>query len=222
MCVFDQRDQVVDLDDVRVDRADVYSLATGSWREIDATILRPLCLISSSVAITETVFWLATLTSESDTDSEFVVSFHIGSESFTLLNGPPLPASRANSYSNVLAVCHDKLAMFRHYIVGNFESCSFDLWVLEESGVDRESWLKMYSVGPFSTILYPLSIWRGEVVCRAEVNRDGNDDLRRMETVVSLFNPLRNELKNLPAAHRDEFCYVPFTYAESLVPVSNI
>ncbi|TKY71483.1 putative F-box protein [Spatholobus suberectus] len=225
MSVFDEEDQIVVLDDVRVDRAEVYSLTTGSWREIDATNLRPLCLVSSSVATTGTIFWLATMTSDSDTDSEFVVSFDIGRELFTLLNGPPLPPSPTRSYSNVLVVYNDKLAMFRHYIIGNFESCSFDLWVLEDvrnhtCGGPGESWVKMYSVGPFSRILYPLSIWRDEIVCREELSRDGNE-YRGVETVLSLFNPLSNELKKLPG-NRDEYCYVPFTYAESLVPVGNI
>ena len=223
MGVFDEEHQVVVLDNVRVDRAEVYSLTTGSWRQIDATKLRPLCLVSSSVATTETIFWLATMTSDSDTDSEFVVSFDIGREMFTLLNGPPLPPSPTRSYDNVLAECNDKLAVFRHYIIGDYESCSFDLWVLEDvhnHTSSGESWIKMYSVGPFSRVLYPLSIWRDLIVCREELSRRGNN-YRIVETVLSLFNPLSNELKKLPA-NRDEFCYVPFTYVESLVPVGHI
>ncbi|RDX79670.1 putative F-box protein, partial [Mucuna pruriens] len=200
MCVFDQLDQVLILDDVRVDRAQVYSLATGSWREIDAVNLRPLCLVSSSVSTAGTIFWLATMASDSDADSEFVVSFDIGRESFALLNGPPLPPSPTLPYSNVLAVCNDKLAMFRHYIIGIFESCCFDLWVLEDVHTHthtraRESWVKM-----------------------EELSRH---DYRGLETVLSLFNPLTNELKKLPA-HTHDFCYVPFTYSESLVPLHNI
>lgn len=223
MGVFDEEHQVVVLDNVRVDRAEVYSLTTGSWRQIDATQLRPLCLVSSSVATTETIFWLATMTSDSDTDSEIVVSFDIGREMFTLLNGPPLPPSPTRSYDNVLAECNDKLAVFRHYIIGDYESCSFDLWVLEDvhnHTSSGESWIKMYSVGPFSRVLYPLSIWRDLIVCREELSRRGNN-YRIVETVLSLFNPLSNELKKLPA-NRDEFCYVPFTYVESLVPVGHI
>ncbi|KAK7331730.1 hypothetical protein VNO80_28468 [Phaseolus coccineus] len=227
MCVFAHDDHVVVLDNVRVDRAEVYSLTSGSWREIDAAKLQPLCLVSSSVAITGTIFWLASMTSASDTDSEFVVSFDLGRELFTLVNGPPIPSSPSHPYSNnVLALCNDELAMFRHYIVGNFESCSFDLWVLKDFNGDYhnhtcdgggESWVKMYSVGPFSRIVYPLSLWKDEIVCREELSGQEND-LRGVQTVLALFNPVTKELKKLPA-HRDEFCYVPFTYAESLVPV---
>ncbi|BAT86890.1 hypothetical protein LR48_Vigan09g262200 [Vigna angularis] len=230
MCVFAPDDQVVVLDNVRVDRVEVYSLASGSWREIDAAKLQPLCIVSSSVAITGTIFWLATMTSASNTDSEFVVSFDVGRDLFTLVNGPPIPHSPSHPYNNnVLAVCNDKLAMFRHYIVGAFESCSFDLWVLEDfhghydnntCDVSAESWVKMYSVGPFSRIVYPLSLWGDEIVCREELSGQEND-LRTVETVLALFNPLSKQLKKLPS-HKDEFFYVPFTYSESLVPVSNL
>ncbi|XP_017436347.1 putative F-box protein At1g32420 isoform X2 [Vigna angularis] len=203
MCVFAPDDQVVVLDNVRVDRVEVYSLASGSWREIDAAKLQPLCIVSSSVAITGTIFWLATMTSASNTDSEFVVSFDVGRDLFTLVNGPPIPHSPSHPYNNnVLAVCNDKLAMFRHYIVGAFESCSFDLWVLEDfhghydnntCDVSAESWVKMYSVGPFSRIVYPLSLWGDEIVCREELSGQEND-LRTVETVLALFNPLNHGL----------------------------
>ncbi|XP_017436348.1 putative F-box protein At1g32420 isoform X3 [Vigna angularis] len=202
MCVFAPDDQVVVLDNVRVDRVEVYSLASGSWREIDAAKLQPLCIVSSSVAITGTIFWLATMTSASNTDSEFVVSFDVGRDLFTLVNGPPIPHSPSHPYNNnVLAVCNDKLAMFRHYIVGAFESCSFDLWVLEDfhghydnntCDVSAESWVKMYSVGPFSRIVYPLSLWGDEIVCREELSGQEND-LRTVETVLALFNPLKTK-----------------------------
>ncbi|KAK7331732.1 hypothetical protein VNO80_28470 [Phaseolus coccineus] len=132
MCVIAHDDPVV-LKNVRVDRAEVYSLTSGSWSEIDAAKLQPLCLVSSSVAITGTIFWLASMTSASGTHYEFMVSFDVGRELFTLMSGPPMPSSPSRPYSNdVLAVCNDKLAMFRHYIVGNFKSSSFDLWVLKD------------------------------------------------------------------------------------------
>jgi len=216
MRVSAQDDQVVVLDNVRVDRAEVYSLTSGSWREIDAARLQPLCLVSSSVAITGTIFWLASMTCASDTDSEFVVSFDIGREIFTVVNGPPIPPSPSHPHcNNVLAVRNDKLAMFRHYIVGNFESCCIDLWVLED--FDGERWVKMHSVGPFWSIVYPLSLWGDEIVCREELSGQEND-LRGVQTVLALFNLKTKKLKKLPS-HRDDFCYVPFTYTESLVPV---
>lgn len=230
MCIFAPDNQVVVLDNVRVERVEVYSLASGFWKEIDAAKLQPLCIVSSSVAITGSIFWLATKTSDSDTDSEFVVSFDIGRDLFTLVNGPPFQHSSSHPYSNnVLAVHNDKLAMFRHYIVGAFESCWFDLWVLEDLHGDYNnntcdgvggSWVKMYSVGPFSRIVYPLSLWGDEIVCREELSGQEND-FRGVETLLALFNPLTKELKNLPA-HRDEFFYVPFTYSQSLVPVPNL
>ncbi|WVY93957.1 hypothetical protein V8G54_033045 [Vigna mungo] len=230
MRLFAPDDQVDLLHDVRVDRVEVYSLGSGSWREIDAAKLQRSCNvsssmnISSSVAITGTIFWLATMTSSaSNAYSEFVVSFDTDRDLFTLLNGPRIPHSPSHSLnSNILAVCNDKLAMFRHNLVFESYSCSFDLWVLEDfhghdhnntCDVSGESWVKMYSVGPFSRILFPLSLWGDEIVCR------DHTDLRTHETVLALFNPLSKQLKKL--SFLDKFFYVPFTYSENLVPVSN-
>ncbi|KAE9591565.1 putative F-box domain-containing protein [Lupinus albus] len=170
-------DRILDLDDIRVSRAEVYSLTSGAWREIDATILQTLYLMSNSVTVNGVMFWQAFAT---DPDAEFVVSFDISSEMFTL-----------------------------------FESSSIELWVLE-----AERWVKQYSVGPFSRILYPLSIWGDEIVCREELH-GRVDEYSKVETVLSLFNPYSNELKKLPA-QRDKYYYVSFNYAESVVPVANV
>ncbi|XP_014511596.1 putative F-box protein At3g17490 [Vigna radiata var. radiata] len=230
MYVFALDDQVVVLDNVRVDRVEVYSLASGSWREIDVAKLQPLCIVYGSVAITGTIFWLATMISTSNTNFEFVVSFDIERDLFTLVNDPSIPHSPSHPYNNnVLAVCNDKLAMFRSYIVRAFESCSFDLWVFVDfhghyhnntCDVSGESWVKMYNVGSFSRIVYPLSLLGDEIVCQEELSGQEND-LRTVETVLALFNPLSKQLKKLPS-HRDEFFYVSFTYSESLVPISNL
>ncbi|KAK7246079.1 hypothetical protein RIF29_40937 [Crotalaria pallida] len=214
--VSDDVDGVLVLDNVRVTRAEVYSLTTGSWKEIDATILQTLYLMSSSVTADGVMFWQA-ITADPDHEGEFVVSFDIGQEMFTLLKDLPSPLSTYSTHSrnNILAVHNNKLAMFHHFINRSFDSSAIDLWVLED-----ERWVKQYSVGPFSRILYPLSIWRDEIVCREEL--PGRVDVcSRVETVLSLFNPYSNELKKLPA-ERDHYYYVPFNYAESLVPVANI
>ncbi|XP_061351601.1 putative F-box protein At3g24700 isoform X1 [Gastrolobium bilobum] len=222
---FDDEDQIVVLDnDVRSHRAEVYSLTTGSWKEIDAINLQNLYFISNSVTANGAVFWEATMTSdsESDPDPEFVVSFDIAQEVFTLIKGPPPPPSPTHSYSDTIAVYNNKLTMFRHFVMGNFESSSIDLWVLENTHTcaTGESWIKNYSVGPFSRILYPLSIWRDEILCRVELPRHV-DEYNGVGTVLSLFNPSSNELKKLPT-HKHEFYYLSFNYAESLVPVDNI
>nr|XP_007148391.1 hypothetical protein PHAVU_006G204600g [Phaseolus vulgaris]ESW20385.1 hypothetical protein PHAVU_006G204600g [Phaseolus vulgaris] len=189
----------------KVDRAEVYSLTSGSWREINAVKLHNLGLVSRSVAITGTIFWLASRTFSS-THYEFVVSFDIGRELFTLMIGPQMPSSPSPTFNNYeLVVCNDELAMFCNCIARNFVSCSFDLWVLKDFNCDYdddrrdgggESWVKMYSVGPFSGLVYPLSLWKDEIVCRERLK------------ILKQLQP-----------DRDEFCYVPFTYIESLIPV---
>ncbi|KAJ1410226.1 Quinoprotein amine dehydrogenase, beta chain-like [Sesbania bispinosa] len=216
--------RIVDLGKVRVNCAAVYSLKTGSWKEIDSTNLRNMSLRSGYVTANGAMFWEATMTPDSDTRSEFVVSFDIGDEVFTKLKGPPSPpVTCTHPYSNMLAVHDDKLAVFRLFIIGVFDACSIDLWVLEgthtcASGGD--SWVKKYSLGPFSKILYPLSLWRDIIVCREEL-AGHIDEFGGVKTVLSLFNPYTNELINLPA-QSVEYYYVPSNYAESLVPLDNI
>ncbi|XP_027338906.1 putative F-box protein At3g16210 [Abrus precatorius] len=211
-------DGIVVLDNVRVNRAEVYSLRTGSWKEIDALVLQSLGLWSNSVTNNGAIFWQATMT---ESDHEFVISFDIAEEVFTLLEGPP--TSPAICYSHVLAVHNDKLAMFRYAVIGNYESCSIDLWVLENNGtcaVAGESWIKMYSVRPLSGILYPLSIWRDLIVCWEESGGYG-DEHGGVKIALSFFNPYSNELKKLPS-HREEYSYASFNYAQSLVSVGNV
>ncbi|KAK7331731.1 hypothetical protein VNO80_28469 [Phaseolus coccineus] len=218
MCDIYHNDSIVDLQTVRVDQAEVYSLTSGSWREINAAKLQPFCLVSSSVAITGTIFWLASRIFTSGSHYEFVVSFDVRRELFTLMSGPPMPSSPSHPCGNVLAVCNDELAMFHDYIVGNSNS-SFDLWVLKDFNSDYdndrcdgggESWMKMYSVGPFYGIVYPLSLWRDEIVCLKPL--PGGD------TAIALFDPVSKIPKQMQP-DRDEFCYEPFTYVETLVPV---
>ncbi|WVZ01584.1 hypothetical protein V8G54_027653 [Vigna mungo] len=74
--------------------------------------------------------------------------------------------------------------------------------------------------GPFLSIVYPLSLWGDEIVYREEFSRQEND-LRTFEIVLAFLNPISKQLNKL-SSHRDEFFYVPFTYSESLVPVSNL
>ncbi|KAK8469074.1 hypothetical protein PHAVU_006G204575 [Phaseolus vulgaris] len=169
----------------KVDRAEVYSLTSGSWREINAVKLHNLGLVSRSVAITGTIFWLASRTFSS-THYEFVVSFDIGRELFTLMIGPQMPSSPSPTFNNYeLVVCNDELAMFCNCIARNFVSCSFDLWVLKDFNCDYdddrrdgggESWVKMYSVGPFSGLVYPLSLWKDEIVCRERLKVENGGD----------------------------------------------
>ncbi|KAL2324764.1 hypothetical protein Fmac_023822 [Flemingia macrophylla] len=215
------KDVPANLDHDRVGRAHVYSLNSGSSKEIDAVKLQPFCSFSTPVAITGNVFWLAK--KGYDRKSDYVVSFDIEREFFTLLNGPPSPTGSHSYSKNLLAVCNDKLAMFHHYFRGILEPYSFDLWVLEGSDnrdVVGECWVKMHSVGPFSRFLYPLSIWRDEGVCMEAVC----EEVIRFaggKKVVSLFNPFTYESKNL-LAHRTTVSMSPLLMQKVLFNFDNV
>ncbi|KAL1326892.1 hypothetical protein HN51_037016 [Arachis hypogaea] len=221
-------DGIVVLDDIHVNQVEVYSLASGSWRQVDASNLQNLCLVSNAIAAGGGMFWKATTSSElesSQDPDECLVSFDIGHDIFRLLRGPeshPLPTTYSST--SVLAEYNDKLVMFHQFMMGNFhnfmmvngESSLIDLWVLDNThtyAAEGERWIKRYRVGPFSRIVYPISIWRDQIVCHRLLEHVDESGL--VKTTLSILNPYSRELKNLPA-HRNENYYVSFNYAESL------
>lgn len=218
---FDDEDGVLVLNNICVSRVEVYSLGTGSWKEIEFGNIQSVSLISEPVIAKGGMFWLGLNMGVWDEDDrDLVVSFDIAKEVFTLM---PLPVSASKSNDNRLTVYdEDKLAMFSLFVIGNFESSLVDLWVMDESW----NWTKKYTIGPFASMLYPLGIWRNEIVCKVEVPQEiGETECEvkhnGVKTVLSLFNPAANELKKFPT-NRYEHDYVIFSYTESLVPVGNI
>ncbi|MED6128920.1 hypothetical protein PIB30_102751 [Stylosanthes scabra] len=226
----DGNDGIVVLDDIHVNQVEVYSLASGSWRQVDATNLQNLCPFSNAVAAGGGMFWKATASPElgsSQDPDECLVSFDIGRDDFRLLRGPESHLSLTTySCNSVLAEYVDKLAIFHQFMMGNSDNFMtgivqgslIDLWVLDNTqtyAVEGERWIKLYTLGPFSRILYPISIWGDQIVCREELfELDG--EYGRVKTTLSILNPYSSELKNLPA-HRNDNYYVSFNYAESLV-----
>ncbi|MED6133604.1 hypothetical protein PIB30_029657 [Stylosanthes scabra] len=222
-------DGIVVLDFIHVNQVEVYSLASGSWRQLDATNLQNLCPFSNAVSVGGGMFWKATtrpeLESTQDPD-ECLVSFDVGRDDFRLLRGPEShPSPATSSCNSVLAEYDDKLAIFLLFMMGNWDNLIandqaslIDLWVLDNTqtyAVEGERWIKLYRVGPFTGILYPISFWRDQIVCREELF-ENSGEFDQVKTTLSILNPYSSELKNLPAHRKDNY-YVSFNYAESLV-----
>ncbi|KAJ1410227.1 Galactose oxidase/kelch, beta-propeller [Sesbania bispinosa] len=211
--VFDE-DQFLSPYEAMVNRAEVYSLTTGSWKEIDASNLQSLYLVTNPVTVNGAIFWHAI---SSYYGYGFVVSFDIGEEAFTLLEAPPPPS---HAYSISLAVYNHKIAVIHHcmVIVGQVMSFSIDLWALEveDTHPSGESWVKKYSVGPSSRILFPLNVWGDKIVFWKKLDECGG-----VKFVLSLFNLSNKELINVPAQKGEYYYYASFNYAESLVPLGG-
>ncbi|XP_054778505.1 putative F-box protein At3g16210 [Prosopis cineraria] len=240
-----------------IDWVEVFSLSTGSWKDIDFGNLGGVKLFSETVTGSwkdfdfrnilegakpwETVnadgamFWYGSKLGVEQgrrVDIDFIVSFDIATEVFTLI---PWPALNSNS-SAKLTVYDNKLAVLSNNMVGDFEYV-IDLWVMEErNGVSGErcSWAKKYSCSQFMYSLNPATIWRNEIVCN--VDRPGFSSfmvgsrlIRETEPEAEDYEPKTHlSLTNLNtkkfrifSVRRCRHDHLIFNYVESLVPVGN-
>ncbi|XP_028755851.1 F-box/kelch-repeat protein At3g06240-like [Neltuma alba] len=206
---------------------EVYSLSTGSWKEIELGNLENVNLYLQTVSANGAIFWNGIklgVEEGGEDDTDLIVSFDIAMEVFTLI---PMP----NSFSK-LGVYDDKLAVLSHSRIGDFPNylCSFiDLWVLEEgigSSTKRWSWTKKCTCGPLPSALNLGVIWRNEIACVAfgkpRLVSETRDEIENDEPKIGLylFSITTNEFKMIAipgcGSGRDVFNYV-----ESLVPLGN-
>ncbi|XP_028754754.1 F-box/kelch-repeat protein At3g23880-like [Neltuma alba] len=137
-----------------VNGVEVYSLGSGSWKEVEFENLQGVSVTHSGEAVTANgvMYWLGT--------SHMILSFDVATEVFALIAKPLLFISLLST----LSIFENKLALL-------FLSSAYfiELWVMEEftSGISREKWkwTKTHSIGPFPRLLRPVTIWRNEVVC---------------------------------------------------------
>ncbi|KAK4259420.1 hypothetical protein QN277_005753 [Acacia crassicarpa] len=148
---------------------EVFSLKTGSWKEIELGPLEGAGFITGRcVSANGYIFWSGSLfESLKHENDSFIVSFDIAMEVFTLIPLPPLP----NIRSFELTVYENKVAILTLSKIGGYPNYFYfliDLWVLEEgvgSSTNSWSWTKKFSSNPCpSTLAFPGIIWRNEIV----------------------------------------------------------
>ncbi|XP_028805672.1 F-box/kelch-repeat protein At3g06240 [Neltuma alba] len=208
---------------------EVYSLSTGSWKEIEFGPLEGVRIFGDTVTANGSIFWSVLMSGveeeDDDVDTEWGVSFDIATEVFTLIPFPCL----YDGLCCKLSVYEDKLAVISLSGIGNFPNylyCLIDLWVLEEgigSSRERWSWTKKYTCNTCPSMLsYPVTIWRNGIVCGSIFTNEIGREMETGEERVGLYliNMVTNECKMFA---------VPgfrlgggFNYVESLVPVGNI
>ncbi|KAK4259392.1 hypothetical protein QN277_005730 [Acacia crassicarpa] len=186
----------------------VYSLISGSWREVKFSLNCTECLSDESVTVNGIMFWLGSKRVGKDTDDHEVqiVSFDLANEVFTSIAIPELPGW------TTLTVYEEKVALVSY--MTNSE-LSVHLWVMEE-GVHASgeiwSWTKRYTSNPYPCWLYLETIWRNEIVCIANIEN---------KRTAVLFNPTTKRIKKHVISKC--VCYPDiFNYAESLVPVGGM
>ncbi|XP_059436800.1 F-box/kelch-repeat protein At3g23880-like [Corylus avellana] len=196
--------------------SEVYSLSVDSWRKVDS---RPGLFDVNAIDtyINGMASWEAF---DFDDNWEGVLSFDMSGEVFLKT---PLPDDVLNSgdWRNFF-VLNESIAMV--FSSGNeewLEICC-DIWLLLEVGV-KDSWTKLFTVGPITGIELPLPFWQIEGPLtfwqiEGPLTFWKNDAIFcRTNDRLILYNPFTKERTNLPI--QSYSC--PITYMETLVSVKG-
>lgn len=210
------------------DGVEVFSLSTDLWKEVeykgcmqevecgdgridlDIGPLHHIQVSSQAVNVSGTLIWMGWGI------FPVLISFDIAMEVFTTT---PMPAERGlhpiwhSVYENKLEghyVIEEEPGSGSHFI---------GVWVMEKVAAESgKSWsiTQKYRIGPLSFSLYPVCIWRNEIVCRSfetEVDGEPSCDLH-------LFNLITNEGRKYNCSVACDWCDI-FNYERSLVSVWN-
>ncbi|KAI9127234.1 hypothetical protein K1719_001793 [Acacia pycnantha] len=196
-----------------INRVEVYSLRTGSWKEVEFEVIQGARFLCNPVAVNGSIFWLGIFNGEYP--RRVIISFDVAMEVFTLIRipssffVPPLTQYVIDVYENKLAIIHQYVHELKEVLEYNF----IDLWVLEEgSGADGKNWdwSKKYRIRADPPFLRPICLWRNEIVCC-----DLSDpDLLFRRTA-------NNELKRFHVSLSEGYMKGCFFYAESLASMCN-
>ncbi|KAK4259507.1 hypothetical protein QN277_005831 [Acacia crassicarpa] len=180
--------------------AEVYSLSTDSWKDVDLGVLQGVELdlyLVNNVSANGSIFWRGL-------NSDAIVSYDIATEVFTLIPISTIPLS------TILTVYDDKLALV------SIKNKWIELWVLQK-GIDSSSetwsWIKKHTERCPSDSLLWYTIWRNHLTFYGHY-------LPIHDLALYLFKIPTNEMKVglIPEVDGDQPHYV-FNYAESLVPL---
>ena len=144
----------------KTSEADVYSLRTGSWREVDANIC---CYIHSNVSrtfINGALHWLAGKKNEMDNTDNLILSFDMAKDVFKEMMLPDF------GYDGLIRKCladyKGSLSVLFYDAYHSNENC--DVWVMEEYGVAK-SWTKHFTIRHEIEIIIPFEFFdNGEAI----------------------------------------------------------
>ncbi|XP_021297569.1 F-box protein CPR30-like isoform X2 [Herrania umbratica] len=184
-------------------RVEVYSLGTGSWKEINVKV--PAHVLYSPCF--ETYFngsfhWYAV----DDNRNEVILSFHMGNEEFQVIPMPSFLSMYDYSMCRSLLVWMGCISLIIY--PGRGIEKSFEICVMKEYGV-RKSWTKVLTIGPLSRVEKPLVFWKND-----EILMEGTDG-----QAVS-YNLRTQEVKDLPIYGVPK-SFATLVYVNSLVSVKG-
>jgi F-box interacting protein len=181
----------------------VYCLNADSWRVIDSSPSPSYSIHSSRYPsyVNGVDHWWASDTNDTGKGYRpFLLSFDMSNEVFQKVLLPPIEASLILDF----AVINDSLALILR--CDDELYYSFDIWVLNESGVER-TWTKLLTIGRIPPWLWTLIQLRedGSVVL-SDSNREG----------LEFYDPRTQEVRDL-RIDGTGYCSELVSYTESIV-----
>ncbi|KAI9113059.1 hypothetical protein K1719_015991 [Acacia pycnantha] len=191
----------------------VYSLGTGSWKQIKVEILRGISFRYGVVGFTMngSIFWHGYKHNWWQNSGRVIISFDIAMEEFALM---PMPSVGLDLSRTIhITEFEQRLALLCSPRTQNYKSCWIEMWVWEKgiggSG-ERWSWVKKYT-SSYLCLLTPITIWRNEIVC-----------LRLQPKRSQLVGIVMSNFSNTEMNVLSDEAHLSYNYVESLIPVSNI
>ncbi|XP_018853295.2 F-box/kelch-repeat protein At3g23880-like [Juglans regia] len=191
--------------------SEVYSLRTDSWTQVDNL---PFCIWNAFGGMKTNLNGIGNWWA-SDSDWEGIVSFDVAKEVF-LITPMPNDSLIYNGYRYDVEyfLLNELVAVAiswkkRH---AEWSPMCWDVWLLNEYGV-RESWTKLFRVGPLTGICRPLEFWRNDIIF---FEKDGQ---------LALYDVSTKEMMstiNLQIDGDQVFSFQVISYMESLVSISGL
>ncbi|XP_041017165.1 F-box/kelch-repeat protein At3g06240-like [Juglans microcarpa x Juglans regia] len=191
--------------------SEVYSLRTDSWTQVDSL---PFCIWNACRGMKTNLNGIGNWWA-SDTDHwEGILSFDIAKEVF-LITPMPDDSLTYNGYR-----CDVEYFLFNELVAAAISwknryaegsRMCWDVWLLHEYGV-RESWTKLFKVGPLTGIRRPLEFWRNDIIF-----------LEKDDRQLALYDVSTKEMITILQIDGDQvFSFQVISYMESLVSISGL
>ncbi|XP_059436068.1 F-box/kelch-repeat protein At3g23880-like [Corylus avellana] len=196
-------------EEVVIYQKEIYSLSADSWRKVDGPRYTDLHGYEGPMTyINGMASWEA-----SGDDWVGLLSFDMSDEVFLIT---PLPDDVIGNPSSHICknffVMNESIAMATSMWTNSMREkwldVCFDIWLLVEVGV-KNSWTKLFTIGPFSGISRPLGLLKNETMLLEKYNNQ-----------LVLYDPSTEKMTNIQI-HENTVSEHLVTYMETLVSVKG-
>ncbi|XP_041017161.1 F-box/kelch-repeat protein At3g06240-like [Juglans microcarpa x Juglans regia] len=189
--------------------SEVYSLRTDSWTQVDSL---PFSIWTAWGGMKTNLNGIGNWWA-SESDWEGILSFDIAKEVFLIT---PMPDDsliyNGYRYDVEYFLLNELVAVaisWKNRHADGSPMC-WDVWLLHKYGV-RESWTKLFRVGPLTGICRPLEFWRNDIIF---LEKDGE---------LALYDVSTKEMMTILQIDGDQvFSFQVISYMESLVSISGL